>query len=149
MRRGNIIILVLALLMGSIAAVMARNWIEQHTVAQPAPAPLGTVVVATAPLVFGTALTKDNVSEILWAGAQTPEGAFATKDDLLKEGRRFVLGAVERNEPILKTKITAPGQRASLSALLDDGQRAVTVRVDDLRGVAGFILPGDRVDVVL
>src|SRR5262249_43536465 len=54
-----------------------------------------------------------------------------------------------RNELILKTKITGPGQRASLSALLDEGKRAVTVRVDDVRGVAGFVLPGDRVDVVL
>jgi pilus assembly protein CpaB len=56
---------------------------------------------------------------------------------------------VEKNEPVLKTKVTEPGQRASLSALLDEGQRAVTVRVDDVRGIAGLILPGDRVDVVL
>ena len=50
---------------------------------------------------------------------------------------------------IVKPKVTAPGQRASLSVLLEEGQRAVTVRVDDVRGVAGFILPGDRVDVVM
>src|SRR5262249_47281429 len=56
---------------------------------------------------------------------------------------------LQRNELVLKTKITGPGQRASLSALLDEGKRAVTVRVDDVRGVAGFVLPGDRVDVVL
>src|SRR5258707_6922385 len=49
----------------------------------------------------------------------------------------------------LKTKITGPDQRASMSALLEDGKRAVTVRVDDVRGVAGFVLPGDRVDVLL
>jgi pilus assembly protein CpaB len=56
---------------------------------------------------------------------------------------------MERSEVILRPKVTAPGQRASLSVLLDEGQRAVTVRVDDIKGVAGFILPGDRVDVVL
>jgi pilus assembly protein CpaB len=49
----------------------------------------------------------------------------------------------------LLSKITAPGQRATLSSMLDPGKRAVTVRVDDVRGVAGFIQPGDRVDVVL
>jgi pilus assembly protein CpaB len=56
---------------------------------------------------------------------------------------------MERSEMVLRPKVTAPGQRASLSGLLEEGQRAVTVRVDDIRGVAGFILPGDRVDVVL
>ena len=56
---------------------------------------------------------------------------------------------MERSEIVLRPKVTAPGQRASLSVLLDEGQRAVTVRVDDIRGVAGFILPGDRVDVML
>ena len=68
---------------------------------------------------------------------------------LFKEGRRVVLTPMERSELILKQKITGPGQRASLSALLEEGKRAVTVRVDDVRGVAGFVLPGDRVDVVL
>src|SRR5262249_45388045 len=76
-------------------------------------------------------------------------GAFATKHDLLKDGRRVALGPIGLNEPILSTKVTAPGQRGSLSAMLEEGKRAVTVRVDDVRGVAGFILPGDRVGVVL
>ena len=61
----------------------------------------------------------------------------------------MTLAAIARKEPILRSKITAPGQRATLSTTLDPGKRAVTVRVDDVRGVAGFIQPGDRVDVVL
>jgi pilus assembly protein CpaB len=147
MRRSNLIILILALVMGSIAAFMARSWIERH--AAPQQATTGTVLVAAAPLAFGAVLSEDNVSEIPWTGAQLPDGAFAKKIDLLKDGRRIVLTAIDRSEVILRPKITAPGQRASLSILLDEGQRAVTVRVDDVRGVAGFILPGDRVDVVL
>jgi pilus assembly protein CpaB len=148
MRRSNLIILVVALAMGGIAALMARSWIERHTVPQPVAA-TGTILVAAAPLAFGTVLTEENVSEAPWAGPQLPEGAFAKKIDLLKDGRRIVLTAMERSEMILRPKVTAPGQRASLSVLLDEGQRAVTVRVDDIRGVAGFILPGDRVDVML
>ena len=109
----------------------------------------GTVVVATAPLAFGTALNRENLTEIPWASGNRPEGAYATRDELFKDGRRVALAPLQRNELILKTKITGPGQRASLSALLDEGKRAVTVRVDDVRGVAGFVLPGDRVDVVL
>src|SRR5713226_3658001 len=148
MRRSNLIILLVALAMGGIAALMARSWIAQHTTAQPV-ASTSTILVAAAPLAFGTVLTEDNVSEIPWAEPQLPEGAFAKKIDLLREGRRVVLTAMERSEMITRPKVTAPGQRASLSVLLEEGQRAVTVRVDDIRGVAGFILPGDRVDVVL
>ena len=64
-------------------------------------------------------------------------------------GRRVVLTAIEANEPMLSSKITGPGQRATLSAVIADGMRAVTIRVNDVDGVAGFVLPGDRVDVAL
>jgi pilus assembly protein CpaB len=148
MRRANIIILVLALAMGGLAAFMARSWILAHANTAPA-APRSTIVVASTALGFGTVLSRDNVSEIPWASDTIPEGAFSTRDALFKEGRRVVLTPMERSELILRQKITGAGQRASLSALLEEGKRAVTVRVDDVRGVAGFVLPGDRVDVVL
>ena len=109
----------------------------------------GTIVVATAPIGFGTALTEDKIAEIPWASDVLPPGAFATKQDLLKDGRRVALAAMDRNEHVLRGKVTAPGQRGSLSSLIEEGKRAVTVRVDDIRGVGGFILPSDRVDVVL
>jgi len=146
MRKGNLFILVIAIAMGGVAAYLAQEWIAAH--AHP-PAQNGTVVVAAMPLAFGTALNAENVTEISWASGKMPEGAFATKGELFKAGRRVALAPLQRNELILKTKVTGPGQRASLSALLDEGKRAVTVRVDDVRGVAGFVLPGDRVDVVL
>ena len=60
-----------------------------------------------------------------------------------------MLASIERNEPILRTKITGPGQKATLSAVIQDGMRAVTVRTNDVEGVAGFVLPGDHVDVLL
>jgi pilus assembly protein CpaB len=145
MRRGNLVILLLAIAMGAIAAYLARSWIAAHAV----PSQNGTVVVAAVPLNFGTTLNHENVTEIPWASGTVPEGAYATRDELFKDGRRVALAPLQRNELVLKTKITGPGQRASLSSLLDEGKRAVTVRVDDVRGVAGFVLPGDRVDVVL
>lgn len=61
----------------------------------------------------------------------------------------MTLGLIARNEAILRSKVTAPNQPATLSSVLAPGKRAVTVRVDDVRGVAGFIQPGDLVDVVL
>jgi pilus assembly protein CpaB len=147
MRSNNLIVLLVAVVLGGIAAILARNWLASH--AQSAQANLGTIVVAAKPLGFGARLTAENLKEIRWDTGALPEGAFVTKQDVLKGGQRMVLAAIVRNEPILRGKITAPGQRATLSSMLDPGRRAVTVRVDDVRGVAGFIQPGDRVDVVL
>jgi pilus assembly protein CpaB len=147
-RTNNLIILCVAIFMGVIAALLARNWLLSHTQSAGTEGS-GTIVVAAKSLGFGVAISADNVTEIPWASAQLPEGAFATKQELLKDGRRVVLSQLDPNEPVLRSKVTAPGQRGSLSSLIDQDKRAVTVRVDDVRGVAGFILPGDHVDVVL
>jgi pilus assembly protein CpaB len=145
MRSNNLIVLVVALVLGGIAALLARNWLVSHAQS----GTVGTIVVANVPLSFGAILTADNLTEISWTAGNLPDGAFATKRDVLKDGRRMALAAISRNEPILRDKVTAPGQLATLSTVLAPGKRAVTVRVDDVRGVAGFIQPGDRVDVVL
>ena len=145
--RSNMLVLAVAIVLGGIAAVLARNWLVSHGPSEQARA--GTIVVAAAPLAFGTQLSAENLKEIPWSTSAFPDGAFASTKDVLNDGRRMALAAIARNEPILRSKITAPGQRATLSSILDPGKRAVTVRVDDVRGVAGFIQPGDRVDVVL
>jgi pilus assembly protein CpaB len=59
------------------------------------------------------------------------------------------LSPIEANEPVLSWKVTGPGERATLSAVVDDGMRAMSVRINDVLGVAGFVLPGDRVDILL
>jgi pilus assembly protein CpaB len=145
MRNNNIVILVVAVVLGGLAALLARNWLVSHAQSNTA----GTMVVAGAPLSFGAVLSSDNLTEIPWTAGNLPDGAYATKRDVLKDGKRMALAAISRNEPILRDKITAPGQLATLSTILEPGKRAVTVRVDDVRGVAGFIQPGDRVDVAL
>jgi pilus assembly protein CpaB len=128
---------------------LARSWIQAQLDASAVHQPATHVVIASEPLAYGAALTSDNVTEIPWFTKMLPEGAFASKDDLLNGGRRIVLYPLEQGEPMLRSKVTGPGQRASLAALLEDGKRAVTVRVDDVRGVAGFVLPGDFVDIVM
>lgn len=148
MRRSNAIILVLALVMGLAAAFLSRQWLLAHAGGS-ASAKVGTIVVASQPLAFGVMLSEQNITEIPWASARLPDGAFTSTRDLLKGGSRVVLASLDRNEPVLRSKITEPGQRGSLSSLVKDGMRAVTVRVDDVRGVAGFILPGDFVDIIL
>jgi pilus assembly protein CpaB len=149
MRTNNVIVLFLAVVMGGIAAFMARHWLQSQAITPAVGQGVNTIVVAAQPLGFGAALSAENIAEIPWAATAVPDGAFVSKEELLKDGRRIVLSPFDRNEPLLRSKITGPGQRGSLSALLEEGKRAVTVRVDDVRGVAGFILPGDFVDVVL
>jgi pilus assembly protein CpaB len=145
MRNNNIVILVVAVVLGGLAALLARNWLVSHAQSNTA----GTMVVAGVPLSFGAVLSADNLTEIPWTAGSLPDGAFVTKRDVLKDGKRMALSSISRNEPILRDKITGPNQLATLSTILEPGKRAVTVRVDDVRGVAGFIQPGDRVDVAL
>jgi pilus assembly protein CpaB len=149
MRTSTVIILAVAISMGGSAAYLTGNWLKDQTRVSAAVPPAGTIVVAAESLAYGTAMTSDNVVEIPWFSNTLPEGAFAVKDDLLSGGRRVVLSPLKRGEPVLRSKITGPGQRASLASLLDEGKRAVTVSVDDVRGVAGFVLPGDFVDIVI
>jgi len=149
MRTSTVIILAVAISMGGSAAYLTRNWLNDQTRASAAVQPAGTIVVAAESLAYGTAMTPDNIVEIPWFSNTLPEGAFAVKDDLLSGGRRVVLSPMKRGEAVLRSRITGPGQRASLASLLDEGKRAVTVSVDDVRGVAGFVLPGDFVDIVI
>ncbi len=149
MRKNSVFILVVAILMGGVAAFLARSWLHTQMNTAAALQPAGHIVIAAEPLAYGAAVTAENVNEIPWYTNTLPEGAFATKDDLLDGGRRIVLSPLKRGEPVLRSKVTGPGQRASLATMLEEGKRAVTVQVDDVRGVAGFVLPGDFVDIIM
>ena len=107
------------------------------------------VVAAAASLKFGDRLTKENLRLTDWPAGSVPEGTFLSIDELLGPQPRVALQAIQPNELVLAAKVTGPGQRASLSAVITSGMRAMTIRVNDVLGVAGFVLPGDRVDVML
>jgi len=108
-----------------------------------------TVVVASKSLRFGQELNAQVMREVEWPEGAVPPGAFTKISEVITGGRRVVLVPIETNEPVLAPKITGSGQRATLSAVIGDGMKAVTIRVNDVEGVAGWVLPGDRVDVVL
>ncbi|MCP8883583.1 Flp pilus assembly protein CpaB [Devosia sp. XJ19-1] len=155
MRIGTILMLTLAVAFG-VGAVFLSSIILQNR--QPIAAAVATdveaedtIVVAAVPLRFGDRLTEENVREIPWTASVLPAGSFRSRTELTEaeEGERQVLTAIEANEPILNWKITGAGQRATLSAVLADGMRAISIRVNDVLGVAGFVLPGDRVDIML
>jgi pilus assembly protein CpaB len=155
-RVSTIVMIAFAVVFGLLAVVVAQTWLNNQaelrmksleTRKQPVNA--RTIVVASKPLRFGNEVTAQALREVSWPEEALPGGAFASAADLLTGGKRVVLTPIEANEPILATKITGAGQRATLSALLHEGMKAVTLRVNDVEGVAGFVLPGDRVDVML
>ena len=108
-----------------------------------------TVIVAATPLRFGTALTASVLAEVEWPTSSLPAGAFTSREALLGGGQRTVVASIAKNEPILASKITGAGQRGTLSAVIETDKKAITIRVDDVLGVAGFVQPDDRVDVLL
>jgi pilus assembly protein CpaB len=107
------------------------------------------VVVAARPIEFGQTLTADSIKLQPWPKGARPEGSFPTLAEVVGKAPRVALRSIAANEPILNTRVSGPGGRATLSALIDSGNRAVTIRVNDVIGVAGFVLPGDFVDVLL
>jgi pilus assembly protein CpaB len=155
LRASTIVMIGFAVVFGLLAVFIAQVWLNnqaskqaKHFDTQPAVA-MKTIVVAKQPLRFGTELTDAVLKEIPWPEESMPTGAFHKISDVLHGGRRVVLTAIEPDEPVLSLKITGAGQRATLSALVKPGMKAVTIRVNDVEGVGGFVLPGDRVDVVL
>lgn len=149
----------LAVVFGGVSIFVADSLVKSRTAALPAPlaetqalqksVQLKKIVVAKASLRYGTELSSDVLAEIDWPSDALPEGAFASISDLTANGRRLVLSPMEMNEPILAAKVSGSDGRATLANRLEPGKRAVTIRVDDISGVAGFVTPGDRVDVVL
>ncbi len=157
MRSSTIIMVAVAAVFGLLAVFVAQSWINRQAEARlksieaqkAPPAPMHTLVVASRALRFGTELGTGTLREMPWSSDVMPAGGFSSIRELLASGRRIVLSPIEINEPILSAKITGAGQRATLSALITDGKKASTIRVNDVDGVAGFVLPGDHVDVML
>ncbi len=156
MRTSTIVMIAFAVLFGLLAVFLAQTWLNNaadqrlrslEAQRKGAP-PTRTIVVAGKALRFGDVLSARSLREVPWPEDALPAGAFG-KIGELTASKRIVLIPIDVNEAILASKITGPGQRATLSATLQDGMKAVTIRVNDVEGVAGFVLPGDRVDVVL
>lgn len=157
MRSSTLIMIAVAAVFGLLAVFVAQSWLNSQNEARlknmdiqkPKQVAAQTIVVATKPLRFGSELSQATLREIAWPEDALPPGSFKTIAALLQAGKRVVLAPIEVNEPIFAAKITGAGQRATLSAVIAEGMKAVTIRVNDVEGVAGFVLPGDRVDVAL
>lgn len=157
MRRSVLLAILLACSSGVFAAISIYSWmisqseLAKRRVAAPGPTlDLTTVVIAKEDLNFGTAVRKDKLEEVQWPSRSIPAGSFRTVQAFFaeRENRVVTLG-IRRGEPIVSDKVTGPGQRASLSTMLENGKKAISIRVNEVVGVSGFVLPGDRVDIIL
>jgi pilus assembly protein CpaB len=134
-------VLLLALLIGLATAAYAASWLQN----QSASATL-QVIVAKRDLQMGTRLQPDMLETILWPKAAAIKDPLTKLDDALN---RVVQMPVLRGEPLLLSKLAPAGEKGGLSSVLTQGQRAVTVKVNEIVGVAGFALPGNYVDVMV
>jgi pilus assembly protein CpaB len=151
MNKRALAVLTAAAVFGVLTVMMARGLVRDGVEPAEAAKPTTTpVVVAKSRLDFGNALATTNLKIIQWPIGAVPAGSFATVEELTKtDERRVAIRSIEPDEPILAAKISGPDGRGTLSMVIAEGMRAATIRIDDVNGVAGFVLPGDRVDVMI
>lgn len=126
---------------GLVAVVAASQWISQQS-------KLGAskIVVLAVDAQLGSRISQEMLRLADWPAASIPPGAFHDPKEL--DGR-VVKTTLQRGEPVLESKLAPIGTKGGLSAVVTEGKRAITVRVNDVIGVAGFALPGNYVDIMV
>jgi pilus assembly protein CpaB len=137
-------ILLLAMTVGAIFAFSTYRYVQ----ATPAAAAAKTtpVVVANSSLDLGAALRAEDLRTINWPSDDRPTGTFSNPQELVGRG---LIQPVSQNEPLLPSKLAPVGAGSGLPPMIPDGMRALSVRVNDVIGVAGYVLPGSKVDVLV
>ncbi len=136
-----IFLLLLALAIGLGAAIYAAGWLnQQRNIAA------NKVVVAAVDIQLGSRINPQMLSVVDWPAGSIPPGAF---NDLKALQDRVVKTGLLRGEAVLEGKLAPAGTKGGLSAVIAEGKRAMTVRVNDVVGVAGFALPGNYVDIIV
>ncbi len=136
-----LVMLGLSLLAGAAAVVLAARWLAEQGTGEHA-----TVVVATSDLDLGQAITPQMLQAIAWPSGTQPVGSF--NDPTLLEGR-VVRTSIYKGEPVLEPKLAPEGTKAGLDSVIKSRHRAITVKVNEVVGVAGFLAPGSFVDLLV
>lgn len=136
-----IAMLVISVVIGMGATVFAAGWLAQQGAMAS-----NKVVVAAMDVELGSRLNSQFLKTVDWPSGSIPPGAIHDPQSLQD---RVVKTNVLRGEPILESKLAPLGTKGGLSAVITEGKRAITVRVNDVIGVAGFALPGNHVDIVV
>ena len=138
------IVLVLAVTAGGGLAYGTYNYVQKSG-GRVVSAPTRPVVVAATDLEIGAEVGRDDVRIIEWPANSAPAGAFSSPDEIV--GRGLILPVIQ-NEPFLPMKLASKEEGAGLPPVIPQGLRAVSVKVNEVIGVAGYVLPGTRVDIV-
>jgi pilus assembly protein CpaB len=144
-RARTIIVLLVAVLVGGILSYAVYNFLQNRppTVVK---TPEKNIIVAAGNLPLGTMLKDENLKFVPWPAPNLPQGYFDKKEDLVSRG---VIQPLVENEPILESKLAPKGTGAGLPPIIPKGMRAVSIRANEIIGVAGFVIAGTRVDVIL
>jgi pilus assembly protein CpaB len=146
-RSRPFILLALAVVSGGTAAYLAMQYIRQQATPLMAATPkIAQVVVAAHEMPLGSIIGDRDVKTVDWAGGALPPGFIGSVPEAVGRG---LITPVQENEPVLEAKLAAKGAGGGLPVIIDQGMRALSVSVDQVVGVAGFVLPSTRVDVLL
>jgi pilus assembly protein CpaB len=145
MRNKLFVVLLLAVTTGGGLAYATYNFMNSDQRVQTVNAPTQPVVVAVADLSLGSELRSEDVRVMQFPKGQAPDGSFARPEEVI--GRGLIVNVV-KNELILGAKLASKEAGAGLPPIIPSGMRAVSVRVNEVIGVAGYVLPGTRVDVL-
>jgi len=144
MNKRGLLFIVLALVMASTAAAASYLYLKQAPEAEARAPETTPVVVANADLTFGTTLKEEHLRLVEFPKTSVPQGAFGSIDSVLSQTTKVF---VVNGEPLLASKLSAMG--GGLSVRVPSDMRAMSVKVNDVTGVSGFVLPGDRVDILV
>jgi pilus assembly protein CpaB len=139
------LVLVLALTVGGALSYATYSYVNKAPSGNALKLPTTQVVVAATDLQIGEELQADDVRVVDWPASSVPVGAVSKPEDVV--GRGVILPVVQY-EPILPMKLAGEGAGAGLPPAIPPGLRAVSVQVNEVIGVAGYVLPGTRVDVL-
>ena len=144
-KRTAVVVLV-AVLLAAVASLGMYRVVSARPASEGSAVKTVDVVVAQHPLPLGTRLTKDHVKLVKWPADTQVPGAFAKVDEVLDRG---LIATVEENEPLIAAKLAPLEAGAGLPPSIPQGMRAISVKVNEVVGVAGFVVPGTRVDVMV
>lgn len=143
-----LIALAVAIVTATVVSVGLYSFLGPRPAAEKAPArePTTDIIIARAPIRAGMKLKPEHIKTQTWPRNSLPPGAHTKPEEVLN---RAVLSNLVANEPILQNKLALLESGSGLSAVIEEGKRAVTIRVDDVVGVAGFVIPDSHVDVLM
>ena len=151
MQKKALLLLLIALIIGALVTILISNLLTREVQERGTESVMKTtkVLVATADLKTGMRLDKLTVKQVDWPAENLPDGAYTNVGDLLGDAPPIVLKKINKNEIFLPYKLSPQGARGGLPPKISEDRRAITIKVTEISGVAGFVLPGTFVDVVL